>query len=60
MIIPLTIITMKSHLSLRWSLFVGFGLLVWLRGSRKGITRDVRKGVKCDPEVVRFWTPHFF
>jgi hypothetical protein len=30
MTIPLTIITMKSHLSLRWSLFVGFGFFGWL------------------------------
>jgi hypothetical protein len=31
MTLPLTIITMKSHLSLRWSLFVGFGIFGWLR-----------------------------
>jgi hypothetical protein len=27
---------------------------------RKGITRDVRKGIKCVPEVIRFWNPHLF
>jgi hypothetical protein len=32
----------------------------WLRGSRKGIARDVRKGVKCVPKMVRFWKPHLF
>ena len=31
-----------------------------LRGSTKGITRDVRKGVKCVLEMVRFWNPHLF
>jgi hypothetical protein len=30
----------------------------WLRGSRKRITRDVEKGIKCVHEVVRFWNPH--
>jgi hypothetical protein len=40
--IPLTILTMVPHLSLRWNLFVGAGFIFgWLRGSRKGITRDV-------------------
>jgi hypothetical protein len=33
---------------------VSFGLFRWLRGSRKGITRYVGKGIKCVPEVVRF------
>jgi hypothetical protein len=28
--------------------------------SREGITRDVRKGIKCVPEVVRFWNPPLF
>jgi hypothetical protein len=32
----------------------------WLRGSRKGIARDVGKGVKCVPKMVRFWKPHLF
>jgi hypothetical protein len=59
--IPLTILTMVPHLSLGWILFVGGGFLFgWLRGSRKGITRDVGKGVKCVPEMVRFWKPHLF
>jgi hypothetical protein len=40
---------------------VGGGFLFgWLRGSRKGIARDVRKGVKCVPEMVRFCKPHLF
>jgi hypothetical protein len=59
--IPLTILTMVPHLSLGWILFAGGGFLFgWLRSSRKGITRDVRKGVKCVPEMVRFWKPHLF
>jgi hypothetical protein len=29
-----------------------------MKGSKKGIARDVRKGVKCVPEMVRFWKPH--
>ena len=41
-------------------MFVGVSLFGWLRSSRKGITRDVKKGVKCVPEMVRFWTPHLF
>jgi hypothetical protein len=59
--ILLTILTMEPHLSLRWNLFVGgnspFGRL---RGSRKGINRHFRKGIKCVPEMVRFWNPHLF
>ena len=40
---------------------MGGGFLFgWVRGSRKGIDRDVRKGVKCVPEMVRFWNPHLF
>jgi hypothetical protein len=40
---------------------VGGGFLFgWLRSSRKGITRDVGKGIKCLPKVVRFWNPHLF
>jgi hypothetical protein len=39
---------------------VGFGLFGRLGCSRKGITRDVGKGVKCVPEMVRFWNPHLF
>jgi hypothetical protein len=39
---------------------VGVSLFGWLRSSRKGITRDVKKGVKCVPEMVRFYTPHLF
>jgi hypothetical protein len=31
-----------------------------LKVSRKGITRDVWKGVKCVPEKVRFWNPQLF
>jgi hypothetical protein len=59
--IPLTILTLEPHLSLRWNLFVGGGFLFgWLRDSRKGITRDVGKGVKCVSEMVRFWNPHLF
>jgi hypothetical protein len=54
MFIALTIITLTSHLSLRWSLFVGFGLFGWLRGFWRGDTRDVEKDVKCVLEVVRF------
>jgi hypothetical protein len=61
MLIPLTILTMKLHLFLRWNLLVGGGFLFgWLRGSRKAITRDVRKGTKCVPKMVRFWNPHLF
>jgi hypothetical protein len=49
------------HLSLRWNLFVGGGFLFgWLRGSRRGITRDVGKGAKCVPEMIMFWKPHLF
>jgi hypothetical protein len=60
--IPLTIVTMESHLSLGWYLFVSFGLFrwMWLRASRKGIARDVGKGNKCVPKAVRFWNPHLF
>jgi hypothetical protein len=58
--IPLTIVTMEPHLSLGWGLFVSFGIFGWLRGSRKGITRDVRKGIKCVIEVVRFWNTRLF
>jgi hypothetical protein len=39
--IPFAILTMKSHLSLRWSLFVGVGRFGWMWCSKKGITRDV-------------------
>jgi hypothetical protein len=35
-------------------------LFGWLRGSRKGITRDIGKGIKYVPEVVMFWNPHLF
>jgi hypothetical protein len=35
-------------------------LFGWLRGSRRGITRDVEKGVKCVPVMVRCWKPHLF
>jgi hypothetical protein len=59
--IPLTILTIEPHLSLRWNLFVGGGFLFgWLRGSRKGITRDVGKGIKCVPKMIWFWNPHLF
>jgi hypothetical protein len=59
--IPLTIIIMEPHLSLKWNLFVGVcSPFRWMRGSRKGITRDVEKGVKCVPEMVRLWNPHLF
>jgi hypothetical protein len=58
--IPLTIVTMEPHLSLGWGLFVSFGIFGWLRGSRKGITRDVRKGIKCVIEVVRFRNTQLF
>jgi hypothetical protein len=45
----------------RWNLLVGGGFLFGcLRGYRKGITRDVRKGIKCVLEVVRIWNPHLF
>jgi hypothetical protein len=37
-----------------------WGFFGWLWSSRKGITRDVRKGVKCVPEMVKVWTPHLF
>jgi hypothetical protein len=61
MAISLTILTMEPHLSLGWILLVGGGFLFrWLRRSRKGITRDVGKGVKCVPEMVRFLNPHLF
>jgi hypothetical protein len=61
MAIPLTILTMEPRLSLRWNSLVGGGFLFgWLRGSRKGIIRVVRKGIKCVPEMVRFWNPHLF
>jgi hypothetical protein len=36
MTLPLTIITMKYHISLMWSLFVGFGLFRWLRSFWRG------------------------
>jgi hypothetical protein len=56
--ISLTILTLEPHLSLGWILFVGGGFLFgWLRGFRKRITRDVRKGVKCVPEVLRILEP---
>jgi hypothetical protein len=52
---------MVPHLSLVWILFVGWGFhFGWLRGSMKGIARDVGKGVKCVPKMVRFWKPHLF
>jgi hypothetical protein len=54
MTLPLTIITMKSHFSLRWSLFVGFWIFGWLGCSRKGITRDILQDVECVFEMVRF------
>jgi hypothetical protein len=61
MSIPLTILTMEPHLSLGWILLVGGGFpFRWLRGSRKGTTRNVVKGVKCVPEMVRFWSSHLF
>jgi hypothetical protein len=42
--IPLTILIMELHFSLRWNSFVG-GIYFWTaEGSRKGITRDVEKG----------------
>ena len=56
----MTVLALEPHHSL--------GLLVpmvarvvhsgWLLASRKGITRDVRKGVKCVPKMVRFRYPH--
>jgi hypothetical protein len=56
--IPLIILTMEPHLSLSWNFLVwGWFLFGWLRGSRKGITRDVEKGVKCVPEMIWFWEP---
>jgi hypothetical protein len=59
--IPLTILTMEPHLSLGWILLVGGDFLFgWLKSSKKGITRDVGKGVKCVPTMVRFLNPHFF
>ncbi|MVG17102.1 hypothetical protein EF849_21980 [Aeromonas jandaei] len=55
-----TVLALKPHHSL--------GLLVpsvarfiysgWLLALWKGITRDIRKGVKCVPKMVRFWNPH--
>jgi hypothetical protein len=39
---------------------VSFELFGWLRGSRKGITRNVGNCIKCVLEVVRFWNPHLF
>jgi hypothetical protein len=59
--IPLIILTMVPNLSLGWILFVGGGFLFgWVRGSRKGIDRDVKKGIKCVTKMVRFWKPHLF
>jgi hypothetical protein len=58
--LPLKILTMEPHLSLRRNLFVGVGIVGWLRSSWRGNTRDVRKGVKLVPEMVRFWTIHLF
>ena len=58
--IPLTIVIMEPHLSLGWNLFAGVGVFGWLWCSKKGITRDVRKGVKGVPEVVRIWNSHLF
>ena len=61
MSIPLTILIIEPHLSLGWILLVGGGFpFRWLRGSRKGTTRNVVKGVKCVPEMVRFWSSHLF
>jgi hypothetical protein len=52
--IPLIILIMEPHLSLGWILHVGGGFLfVWLRSSRKGITKDIGKGVKCVPKMVQ-------
>jgi hypothetical protein len=39
---------------------VSFWFFGWLRGSREEITRDFGDGVKCVPEMVRFWNPHLF
>jgi hypothetical protein len=59
--IPPIILTMVPHLSLRWNFFVGRGFLFgWLRGSRKGIIRDVGKCIKFVPKMVRFCSPHLF
>jgi hypothetical protein len=56
--IPLIILTLESHLSLRWNLFVGVGFLFGWLGFWRGDIRDIRNGIKCVPEVVRFWNPH--
>jgi hypothetical protein len=60
MTLPLTIITMKSHLSLRRSLFVEFGLFGWLGCFWRGNTSGIWQGVKLVPAMVRFWTPQLF
>jgi hypothetical protein len=60
MTLPLTIIIVKSHLSLRWSLFVGTRLFGWLGFPRKGIIRDIWQSVKWVLGMVRFMTPHLF
>jgi hypothetical protein len=59
--IPLIIFTMEPHISIGWILLVGGSFLFGcLRSSRKGITRDVGKGVKCVPKMVRFFNSHLF
>jgi hypothetical protein len=59
MTLPLTIVTMEPHLSLGW-IFCGRGFLFGWLGFWRGNTRDVRKGVNCVPELVKFWNPHLF
>jgi hypothetical protein len=58
--IPLAILIVVPHLSLRWKLVMGLGHLGWQWCSRKEIIRDVKQSIKWDPEIVRFWTPHLF
>jgi hypothetical protein len=39
---------------------VGFRLFGWMRDFWRANTIDIRKGVNCVPEMVRFWNPHLF
>jgi hypothetical protein len=61
MALPLTI-SQWNLTSLLGGICLSLGLLVWLwlRISRKGITRDVGKGIKCVLEMIRLWNPHLF
>jgi hypothetical protein len=38
----------------------GRGLLSGWLGFWRGNTSDIRKGVKCVLEIIRFWNPHLF